>query len=645
MKFTKTHTKTLSKVLNEQIKNTTQEIYGENIDISEHISAELRLAIAKSLELRSQYDYLANIDPMVSDTEYRSVTQEYTLEQRSILWYWRRVITRTTLLRAILENKKSVSYLVKNILENVVKHMVYTSNSNITLSQLVHNSKLQTNQITLNGNKSKEIGVWGIDTIRLQLISEIAECNLLDMKISNKTHTLVIPASLRDNVSDAQWRSMISMAAKVQRKTVLEEPEEVREKELISRSSWWYNTPKLSSDQHRFVDIMNSTEFAFVEDASEVIEERFKEHLKVEELPMWAKNRVQDYQAQIEASNSNGQHYISGSFDSALRWYWQAEIGHNQSSSSLRTLVRAKGIKDPIKYDMSNNVVQMYALGLKSKNLAQYVSLVGEDECKEDLRYIIACELNKSFKVTSFNKDNVKPIFMVWAYNGGKNRLLDGIIKESVNFFTGEKEQSTKVPGLRDLSGHDSDDIIWATWNNIMYSLVPEIVELKKVVNNLIRHNPLVEASWVLPDGAVAQYASVETMTKTLHWVTSSFNQHQHTHYRKQLVVDARAAGLLPRMIHSIDAYIMRQLVLRAHDKCITIVPNHDSFTFEKEDTDTVFKLVRELLVEVMEGNVLHDILQQYNKAKVPLGGQWVEREELLAEDILKSFPMKLEED
>lgn len=156
-----------------------------------------------------------------------------------------------------------------------------------------------------------------------------------------------------------------------------------------------------------------------------------------------------------------------------------------------------------------------------------------------------------------------------------------------------------------------------------------------------------------MPDGAVAQYSSVETISQELHWVSSNGVQRTHTHYRKEIIEDAKAAGLLPRVIHSIDAYLMRQLVIRMNKKGIIIVPNHDSFLFSREQEATVTKAVKELLVEIMEEDVLSNIVKQLNKANKTLtvkaaNGEAITAdmfgEQLTKEDILAGMPMAREE-
>ena len=189
-----------------------------------------------------------------------------------------------------------------------------------------------------------------------------------------------------------------------------------------------------------------------------------------------------------------------------------------------------------------------------------------------------------------------------------------------------------------------SDDTLSTAWDSILRELVPSIIELKRVMSRIVKGNPFTCASWVMPDGAVAQYASVETLDKPLHWVSSTLHTHTHTHHRKELVPNAKAAGLLPRMIHSLDAYVMRQLVIRAKRLGITIVPNHDSFMFDDSHTHTIFSLIHTLFIEIMDSHSFKHIVDQFNSSKVREDGQYLDRELLTHSDILASVPMKLED-
>ncbi len=250
---------------------------------------------------------------------------------------------------------------------------------------------------------------------------------------------------------------------------------------------------------------------------------------------------------------------------------------------------------------------RLYSISLRNKALGSSCGLTSDEEATKDIREKIADELNKTLNIDGFNKDNIKPLFMVWAYNAGKDRILQGGVRKEKDFLTNREIITVVIPGLRTLVSKNkniSDENLWDAWEDAVHKYAAPIVALKLLFKQLIKHNPLTEVSWVMPDGGIAQYSSVETVSEELHWVSSNGTMRVHTHHRKEIVENIKASGLLPRVIHSIDAYLMRQLVIRMHKKGITIIPNHDSFLFDKRHRATVIKAVKELLVEIMEKDV-----------------------------------------
>jgi len=436
------------------------------------------------------------------------------------------------------------------------------------------------------------------------------------MRIIEHTHMISIPDNYSDLIPSSTKEYLAKLASFLQMNTILLEPASIQ-KSMISRSSWWYNTPTLSQDQIDFINIMHSTKFEFKEDALDRLEECYKEHLKIDTLKDWHYTKLAHYRHQIQASLDNGGHYVAGRFDSALRWYFISDIGHFQTSKALRSLVKVSNIVKPIKYDMTNNVVQMYATVLGLRDLGQYVGLTANKV--GDLRQIIADRMNAELGIDTFTKDNTKPLFMIWAYNAGKRRLMEGTYKVETDFFTGRDNIIQVVDGLQILADGIDPDKVWSTWNNILTELVPSIVALKRVFNLLTRANPFEVAKWTLPDGSIAQYASVELMEKQLHWVSSDLKTRTHTHHRKELVAGTKSAGLLPRVIHSFDAYMMRQLVIRCAQQGIVVVPNHDSFIFDEVYTDVIMSLAKDLFIEILESTAFSDIVTELNLVKASL--------------------------
>ena len=630
----------------------------DGTNIKDELDARLKETRLNSLRLRGTIDLSTLPETDVSEKEYATALKEYSTELRSSLWQYRRLSLRIALLGTILNdevNKKKFNFRLTKVLEGLLDSDLKNAKNSVTLGEAVHkiSSIVGVHQITTKSGQKIDSNAWINDEIALMFISELAELGYLDLLKAGKTHIVQFSDDSSKKLGTQEELLELSKIAKfLNLQTILLNKPEV-ELQRTSQSSWWYKTPSMSSDQLEFVEAMHSIRYEFVDNAEELIEDAYRQHLQVDKLEPWALARVEELKSQIQASKEQGYHYIATQDDSVGRTYYKAEIGHFQTSSSLRSLVKPYGMTNPVKWDFRNNVVQMYALMLKRKDLGQYVGLVAREAELEDLRSTLAYEMNKRLGVDTFNKTNTKPLFMIWAYNAGKTRLMEGTFKEEVDYVTGDKTQIESTPGLVAIAGIDDTERVWSTWDALLTELVPSIVHLKTVFKKLLKDNPVLETSWTLPDGAIAQYASVETEAEELEWVDSFGRRHQHTHHRKELSRGAKNTGLLPRLIHSYDAWVMRQLVIRAKRLGITVIPNHDSFIFDEEHEETIFSLVDDIFTELLESNELSRQIKHFNVKGANLTitneeGEALDAtmfgDKLTAEDVICGMPMSPED-
>ena len=410
---------------------------------------------------------------------------------------------------------------------------------------------------------------------------------------------------------------------------------------------------------------MNNIKYQFKADALDRLEECYTEHLRDDkgnlptEFPVWGPSKIAFLRSQIEASNANGGHYVQHKWDSSLRTYMISEIGHFQTSKALRSLVQVDGIDNPIKKDFKNNVIQMYSILMKVRDLGKYVGLVPEADREEDVRSQLAKALNAKLETDIFNKDSIKPLFMVWAYNAGKDRILDGdtIIEEQ---FLGSATEVVRTPGLIALTGAANTpanrDLLWSAFEESVVEYVPAVVVLKTLFKKLIKLNPLTQTQWTLPDGSIAQYASPARITDTLFWVTEAGKQHQHSHSRKVIVTNEKSSGLLPRVIHSFDAYVARQIVIRAARLGIVVIPNHDSFMYDIKHDTTIDNIIHTIFTELLESDAFSNVISELNQAGKSLAikssngtvitdsTMYAAYGRLTVEDLQQSNPTDLEE-
>ena len=675
MLFTNLQLKSAQAELSTLISGAAAELYTESkaMLIKSVLENEVKLARMAALTARMNISEVKRFNAELEHDELVTYIKSHFPEgERTAAYEYASYTRRVVLLESMLRSKVKLHKVAMDTLRNAIKSELGAKKGRgATLSQIINGCPLKLDKIVSKDRSELSLedtllAKFQTDEVKLQFVSELVEEDLLDMSISQHTHMVEIPKLFSSKLDRDIWSRMHNLTQLISKKTIFIDTPELDTKDLITRSSWYYQTPSyLAPDQVQFVSLMQSIKYAFVNNAEDLIEAAYLEHLKDENgnLPDgwkdWVPAKIEFFKEQIRASHANGGHYIAGKFDSALRWYMQSEIGHFQTSKALRSLVKVVDITNPVKKDFKNNVVQMYALLTQVKDLGSYVGLVAEESRKEDLRVQIANGLNTKLDTDVFCKDNIKPLFMVWAYNAGKERILDGVTVIENQLF-GPDMVNVKVQGLIAITGakdtKSNREILWNAFEEIVTELVPTIVILKTMFKRLIKHNPLNEVRWTLPDGAIAQYASVQTHDKVLYWVDRKGKQRQHTHHIKAITENVKSAGLLPRVIHSFDAYVARQIVVRAARLGVTVIPNHDSFMFDIEHEITIDMIVADIFQELLEGNDFANVIVELNQAKKSLAVRdsnnnfitneslWTKFGKLSTEDLVQGTPMDLED-
>ena len=671
----KKFTITSAQIANETLSNMVDGIYTATYGtlsnhIKQAIETKLTDTLAAKFKLSRQLTVKFDATQSHEDT-IKFITENYAKEDRVIPYKYANLTRRSILLASILTSTMKISTVVQKTLKGLIEAELYLAQGkSVTVSELISKCPLRpTHVVHKNGeqtpltdsNEDKFI----IDEIKLQLINELVELDLIDMKISQHTHMVETPSKLISKDIKPLLQSAWELAQTISKKTILLEPAPVDFKDAITKSSWFYRTPNLSADQVEYMTAMNNIKYQFKADALDRLEECYTEHLRDDkgnlptEFPIWGPSKIAFLRSQIEASNANGGHYVQHKWDSALRTYMISEIGHFQTSKALRSLVQVDGIDNPIKKDFKNNVIQMYSILMKVRDLGKYVGLVPEADREEDVRSQLAKALNAKLETDIFNKDIIKPLFMVWAYNAGKDRILDGdtIIEEQ---FLGSATEVVRTPGLIALTGAANTpanrDLLWSAFEESVVEYVPAVVVLKTLFKKLIKLNPLTQTQWTLPDGSIAQYASPARITDTLFWVTEAGKQHQHTHSRKVIVTNEKSAGLLPRVIHSFDAYVARQIVIRAARLGIVVIPNHDSFMYDIKHDTMIDNIIHTIFTELLESDAFSNVISELNQAGKSLAikssngtvitdsTMYAAYGRLTVEDLQQSNPTDLEE-
>ncbi len=110
---------------------------------------------------------------------------------------------------------------------------------------------------------------------------------------------------------------------------------------------------------------------------------------------------------------------------------------------------------------------------------------------------------------------------------------------------------------------------------------------------------------WVLPDGHTA---FVRTMTEQDAQYEYNGTKINYKYYINEGNTTSYRS-LVPNIIHSIDGYIVRQMILRADFEMVHV---HDCFLFHPIRFEQVKELYRDILAELVTNYGLSDIIRQF---------------------------------
>jgi len=241
--------------------------------------------------------------------------------------------------------------------------------------------------------------------------------------------------------------------------------------------------------------------------------------------------------------------------------------------------------------DASNSVAQISTVLLGSKNLAKYAKTAGKENIG-DIRSIIADAMSKllpkDFPI-EFNKDSVKPIFMTENYGQGQKGLIRNIMKE----HKVSKEEATQFLDA---------------YNKSFDNIAPEMVKLRERIMETFKSGNG-EVSYTLPDGFKVEFKVKQKLDGSY-----SIKGKNNPIKIETDDIDDMSSAILPNIIHSVDAYVAREM------NKLGIATVHDAFQTPKGWTDEmVQKAYGDVMAKVNESNILDDILKSLGDTKPSL--------------------------
>lgn len=154
----------------------------------------------------------------------------------------------------------------------------------------------------------------------------------------------------------------------------------------------------------------------------------------------------------------------------------------------------------------------------------------------------------------------------------------------------------------------------------------PMVVTLKEMFQEL--WNPeWTKVSWRLPDGFVTDYRPMQSVPIKI----SPFGIDMSV-IASVILETERSTALGVNIIHSVDGYVARQMVVRCNKKGFKIWPIHDGFNCHPNFAHLMLETYKEILSDILESELLEDIIEQITGVRITSFSK-----QFKAEDIMNS--------
>lgn len=137
--------------------------------------------------------------------------------------------------------------------------------------------------------------------------------------------------------------------------------------------------------------------------------------------------------------------------------------------------------------------------------------------------------------------------------------------------------------------------------------------------------------TWTLPDGHVARVPVTQTVEKSLE---IDELDHMRFAYRTKIVCPkAQSRALAANIVHSVDGWIVRQMVLAAHKQGYWMAPIHDCFFASPNNMNQVRANYVKILAWIAQVNLVESILHEISGTYIP----YIKHSNTLHHDILNA--------
>lgn len=257
--------------------------------------------------------------------------------------------------------------------------------------------------------------------------------------------------------------------------------------------------------------------------------------------------------------------------------------------ASLRMLRATDSTNIPIELDATCSQRQIVSVLTGSLKTAMTCNVITDNSHIQDAYGLVAKEMS-AISGLKFDRTQIKQSDMISGYGAGRKKVIE-TLKEDLKdyYFDGVADIFYKASDIVDPMASKIKDIFQGLWDDSR-----------------------THWTWTLPDGFKVQMYTEEARQITV----NPFGFGEISVIAHMIMPTSKNTALGVNVIHSVDAYICRQMVVRCPFDIITI---HDGYRCLPHHAPEMKRIYNEILAEITDSTLLEDIIEELVGIRIEL--------------------------
>lgn len=253
--------------------------------------------------------------------------------------------------------------------------------------------------------------------------------------------------------------------------------------------------------------------------------------------------------------------------------------------------------------DCSNQALQCYAVLTGDLKTAEVCNLAGNKN-RADGYQMLADSINSHFSEPFITRSDTKKPMMTTLY--GKQKAWESMINKL-------EENLEDVDISSSYFSDKIDKIFKDSMDDIAQNAMRAMAKIQDLNNEKIG-----TYYWSLPDGFKVRYDVKSENKIKAERTTKNGIKIKIEDTISEYKPNKFNAGMAPNVIHSVDAYICREVIKRFEGFITTI---HDAYAVHYNYIDDLISIYKDIMIEILESELLNDIMLSISgdRSYVPL--------------------------